>query len=344
MITESVDRSRDPEDMLGYVLSWPRLLGEGAAYPLDLPSALKNKSAIVCCGMGGSAIGASIVGEYLQDQLKVPYQVVRDYELPTHVSADTLVLAISYSGNTEETIACYEAARERGATVLVISTGGTLIKRAETDGVPAIAFEGGLQPRASLPFTLGLLLSVFSHLEYVGDQSETIEVARRHLKTLITNPEDAAVQAVVEALPTRIPIVYGAGWLGEAARRFKGQICENGKQTAAFEVLPEQNHNALVGYEFPANLPNQAVFVLLRSPGEHERHRLRLEITKDLLVRRGLPFAELLATGEDRLAQLCSVLYRGDLASVYLAYRNGTDPTPVEVITELKARLAAPPA
>ncbi|MEJ7660489.1 MAG: SIS domain-containing protein [Hymenobacter sp.] len=260
----------DPDNMLGHVLAWPKLLElgwEAGGLPSEQQASLKAKRQIVCCGMGGSAIGAGIVGDYLVDQLTVPYLVVRDYDLPPFVDEDTLVLCLSYSGGTEETLSAYAQAKQRGAAVLAVATGGTLLTQAATDDVPALRFEYPGQPRVSLPIMVGLLLRLFGELGYVSDQSAAVNAAGATLASLAQTSErdPSAAEALAAELAGMVPIVYGAGFLAEAARRLKGEANENSKQTAGWEVLPEQNHNALVGYEFPADMPAHVRFVLLRS-------------------------------------------------------------------------------
>lgn len=330
----------DPQDMLGHVLDWPELLEQGYSHSVTLSDSLKKKTSILCCGMGGSAIAASIIGGYVSDDVTVPYEVVRDYTIPAYVGPRTLVLCLSYSGSTEETLACYAAAREAGAAILVVTTGGELAEQAKADGVALVTYPGGLQPRASLPFVIGLQLNIFSRLKYISEQDDDVHESIDHLRDLVMDDQvrrDARVAA--NALHGRIPIIYGSGFLGEAARRLKGQISENANQTAAYETLPEQNHNALVGFEKPDKLRDTAVFVLLRSALEHHRHSLRFTVTKELLHKHGLPIVELEASGPTPFTALCSSLYWGDLLSVELAYRNGVDPTPEDIIGKLKERL-----
>ncbi len=336
MTNQSTAPPLDPADMLGQVTAWPRLLRQGWDQPLDLPTHLAGRRAIVCAGMGGSAIGAGICAEYLADQLTVPMTVVRDYDLPHWVDEQCLVICQSYSGGTEETLAAYQQAVSRRAAVLVITTGGALAERASDDRQPLIRYTYEAQPRAVLPLNLGVLLRVLSELGYCPESDPT--GALSELDQLVAG--DFTGEQLAKRMHGRLPIIYGAGWLGEAARRLKGQVSENAKQAAAWEVLPELNHNALVGYEYPADLADHLIFVLLRSSLEHPRHQRRFTITKDILDQRGLSWLEINGRGADRLSQLVTVLYQGDLVSVRLAYRNQVDPTPVEIITYLKEKLA----
>ncbi len=344
------DHALDAEDMFGAILAWPDRLRAGFATKIgtdprgqSLSDDYRTARNIVVCAMGGSAIGAGLVGELLADQLTVPFTVVRDYQLPAAVGPDTLVIAVSHSGGTEETLSAYRQAREQGARVLVITTGGELAQLAAADGVPTIEYECPGQPRAALPMVLGLWLKLLGTLGYASDQSDAVEHAVSQLDEItrdVRATEDNLAAQIADHMAGKVPIVYGAGFLGEAARRMKGQISENADQTAAWEVLPEQNHNAVVGYEFPSDLGASATFVLLRSALEHPRHAARFEFVKGLLDRRGLTYIEIHGSGPDRLTQLVSVVFWGDLASYDLARRNGVDPTPTAVIQELKAALA----
>lgn len=334
-MTPEASQPIDPQDMRGQVLAWPNLLAQGYAEPLPDMSELIGKRQIVCCGMGGSGIGIGIIADLID--FRIPYRVVRDYTLPASVDADSLVICTSHSGGTEETLACFEEAKQRGAAILAITTGGELAKRAEAAGVPCVIFEHDSQPRAALPVALGLLLKIFATLspDEVSFEAE-VEQAVATLRELAAETPDPEL---VDAMAGRIPFVYGAGLTAEAARRMKGEISENAKQTAGFEVLPEQNHNALVGLEFPSPLGEKLCGIFLRTSDEHPQVAKRFELTDALFQERGIPTVTIRGRGEGRLAELCSVLFIGDLASVDLAYRNGIDPTPVEVISDFKAKL-----
>jgi glucose/mannose-6-phosphate isomerase len=273
----------------------------------------------------------------------VPFTVVRDYTFPKYVGPKTLVVAVSHSGNTEETLSCYVQARQRKAKLLAVSTGGDLAAQARRDKVSLVKYGYPGQPRAALPMVLGIWLKLLPALRLAPDQAEAAAAAEQHITEIVdhvrhTKRHQAADLA--DQLTGRVPIIYGAGFLGEAARRLKGQISENAKQTAAWEVVPEQNHNALVGYEFPDGLAKAVTFVLLRSTFEHPRHGVRLDFVRELIGQRHLAAVELAATGPNKLSHLVSSAFWGDLTSVELASRNGVDPTPVDVIDQLKGRLA----
>ncbi len=332
--------------MLGHVLAWPELFESGYGTAVTLPPRLKRAERIVVCAMGGSGIGAALAGDYLADQLKVPYVIHRDYGVPEYVDKRTLVICVSHSGSTEETRSAYAAARERKAPVLAVTTGGPLADDAQRDKQALVTYVSAIPPRAATPYTFGLMLKVLATLGFASDCSEAVKPAVEHLRELAETARSTQRHlgaGLAERFHGRIPVIYSAGFLTEAGRRLKGQLAENAKQTAAWDVLPEQNHNGIVGLEYPDSLGQQALFVLLRTDVEHPRHALRFEFLKEQLDRRNLPHVTIQGTGPNRLAHQVSAIIWGDLASCELAKLNGVDPSPNEVIDSLKARLAEDP-
>ncbi len=332
--------------MLGHVLAWPELFDVGYGTAVTLPPRLKRVERIVVCAMGGSGIGAALAGDYLAAELKVPFAIHRDYDVPEYVDQRTLVICISHSGSTEETRSAYAAAQERKAPVLAVTTGGPLAEDAQRDKAALVTYVSEIPPRAATPYTFGLMLKVLVTLGFVPDCSEAVKPAVEHLRELANTARSTQRHfgaELAERLNGRIPVVYSAGLLTEAGRRFKGELAENAKQTAAWDVLPEQNHNGIVGLEYPDSLGRQAFFVLLRTDLERPRHALRFEFLREQLDRQHLPHVTIQGSGPNRLAHQTSVIFWGDLASCELAKLNGVDPSPNEVIDSLKARLAEDP-
>jgi glucose/mannose-6-phosphate isomerase len=333
----------DPQGMRQCVLDWPTLFEQGYQSKLKLPEACRKAKQVVFCCMGGSATGSGILGDYLAPDLKIPYIVHRDYGVPGFVGKGTLVVCVSHSGETEETLSAYDEAKRRGAMLIVVTTGGQLSDRATADKVTLIKYESTLQPRAAVPQVLGLLLRMAVSLGWAEDHEEIVPESVAHLQQISKTVSDTTQHSAADLakrMQGKLPIIYGSGLTAEAARRLKGQISENAKQTAAWEVVPEENHNALVGLEFPENLRDQVVFVTLRTGYEHPRDRLRFEFLDSTFASRGLAGATVQGTGPHRLSHLLTVILLGDLASVLLAEHNGVDPTPVDIIGELKAHLA----
>lgn len=338
----------DVADMLGHLEALPAQLE--AAWRLvsafDGPAACHNLDHVVVAGMGGSAIGADLVRGLCADQLQVPFLVWRDYGLPAFVGPRTLVIVSSNSGGTEETLSAVERALSVGAPIVGMTTGGPLAARLAAAGQPVLRFDYQGQPRAAIGYSLLLALGVLSRLGYLPDQSPAVAAAIAAVREAAahfgppvptaTNP----AKALAEALQNRATVIYGAGFLAPVARRWKGQWNENAKHWAFFEELPELNHNAVVGYEFPATAAYLLHVVLLSSPLLPSRIALRCTATAELLERRRIPHTTVKAWGDGPLAHLLSAVAYGDWTSYYLALLDGVDPTSIAAIDSLKARLA----
>jgi glucose/mannose-6-phosphate isomerase len=347
-----LDRPRADEldrgDMLGAVAALPRQLTAGhaaAAAELRRLRAPGRPTAVVVCGMGGSAIGGDLVLAALPE-LPVPAQVVRGYRVPAWTGPGTLVIAVSYSGDTEETLACTEQARHAGATVVCVSSGGRLAALAETNGQPLLRVPGGGQPRAAVGSLAAPLLATLAWAGLCPGGEEDVEEAA----ALLRDGNDALAVGVPEAANAakrlarrsfqRQVVVYGAGLTVPAARRWKGQVNENAKAPAFFNELPELDHNELMGWTSLPGVSAASLAVFLEDEREDPRLRRRAELTARGLAGRGVAVERVGARGGSRLARLFSLVQLGDYASVYLALLYGVDPTPVGAIQELKAELA----
>lgn len=312
----------------------------------EAPAALRDLDNIVVAGMGGSAIGADLVRGLCADQLRAPFMVWRDYGLPAFVGPRTLVIASSNSGGTEETLSAVERALAVGAPVVGLTTGGRLAARLAGAGQPLIRFDYQGQPRAAVGYSMLLVLGVLSRLGYVAEQTAAIragiaavrEAAAHFGPTISSDSNDA--KKLAEALQDRATIIYGAGFLAPVARRWKGQWNENAKRWAFFEELPELNHNAVVGYEFPVDAANLLHIVILCSDLLPPRMGLRCAATAELLDRQHVPHTSVRAWGDGALAHVLSTVTYGDWTSYYLALLDGVDPTGIAAIDYLKARLA----
>jgi len=309
-----------------------------------LVAADRPNGAIVC-GMGGSAIGGDVVGACL-DGLPVPYQVVRGYELPAWVSEHTLVFAVSYSGNTEETLACVARALARGCRPVCVASGGRLAELAGQRDLPLVTVPAGLQPRASIGFLstpIGVALEVAGLASGFDEQvAEAIEVTAElgaELGPQVADDDNEA-KSIARRLLDRLPVVYGAGVTAPAARRWKGQLNENAKTPAFFNELPELDHNELAGWATNPGVAGRVVLVLLDDPAGDERLRRRLALTAASVQPRVAGVVRVVARGVLPLARLVSSAYVGDFASLYLALLYGVDPGPVAVLEDLKARLS----
>ena len=348
----------DPENMYGHIDGLPDQLqvAWNLGHELPLPSwpAISAATAIrqvVIAGMGGSAIGGDLLSAYLEPWSKVPIFVHRDYDLPACAAGpETLVIASSHSGNTEETLDAFGRALARNCRILTISTGGKLAKAAAGAGVPAWTFEHHGQPRAAVGFSFGLLLAVFARLGLVAEPqaiavefSAAVEAMRLQQQTLRAEVPVARNPAkrMAGQLIGRYVSVLASGLLSPVARRWKGQVSEIGKAWAQFEFIPEADHNTLAGTLNPEELLSHLIVLFLHSKADHPRNALRLEYTRQVLMTEGINTDFFEASGESRLASQWTALHFGDYVSYYLAMAYQVDPTPVTALQKLKARLDA---
>lgn len=347
-VIETVEaiRAADPGDMLARVKDLPAQVRDAWAITrrAPLPPHYADVRSIVVAGMGGSAIGGDLAAALVAGELKVPMTVHRDYGLPGYVGRDTLVLTSSYSGNTEETLTALDEAKRRGAKVMCLTTGGKVAAFGRANGYPVLTFSYSAQPRAALGYSLGLVLGVLGRLGFVRDLSADIEAALADVARLEERVHEGArtndAKQLAIALHRRIPFAYGAGVMGVMARRVKGQFNENAKSWAAFDVLPELNHNAVVGFPEPPLAREALAVLLLRSERDHPRNQLRWDVTRELLDRAGVPHHTLRFPGSSSLSEVLQLTYFTDHVSFYSALLNRADPSPVASIDFLKDRLA----
>jgi glucose/mannose-6-phosphate isomerase len=344
----SMYRKADPENMLARIRELPVQCRRayGAAIEFPLPPDYADVDRVVVLGMGGSAIGGDLVRSLAVAEAKVPVIVHRDYGLPAFVDARTLVIASSYSGNTEETLSAFEPALKTGARMLAVTTGGRLAEMATANGVPVFKIDYKSQPRAALGYSFIPTLAVLQRLGFVKDISADIDEAVRVLESLSARLDEKSPESsnpakqLARRLYGRLPVIYGAGIAAEAAHRWKTQLNENSKAWAFYEVFPELNHNATVGFEFPPEVARLVRVVMLRSPLFNERVKLRYQVTAELLEKAGVACEHVDAEGKSPLSQVMGLVMFGDFTSYYLALLYRVDPSPVKVISYLKDRLA----
>ena len=336
----------DPGGMLGDVLAQPLQLGDALwrAQSADIGNR-DRPGGLVVCGMGGSAIGGDLAAAALGDRATRAITIVRGYALESWTGPDSLVLCSSYSGDTEETLACFVAAGAAGAGRVALTTGGKLAEAAREEGVPVIGVPSGMQPRAAVLYMLvGTLECAAACGAAPGVHSE-IDTATALLERLVERwgpdaPEDSQPKAIARALRGTIPVLHGAGPTVAPARRWANQLNENANAAAWWSELPEANHNQICGWERGrAAAPLSAVF--LADPDQHPRVHSRIELTAGEVERAGVPVLRVESRGDSRLERVLSLVLLGDLVSVYLAALDGVDPTPVEPIERFKAALAA---
>jgi glucose/mannose-6-phosphate isomerase len=327
----------------GYELAHERLAGAFFGTFPAIPPAEPDGLAV--CGMGGSAIGADLVLACLPG-LAVPSVVVRGYALPEWVDAETLVVVVSYSGETEEALACAARARSRGCAPVCVASGGRLAAFAEAEGLPLVLVPGGGQPRAAVGWLSMALLATLEASglchEHAGDVAAAAAQLEADVGTLGPDSPDAAnpAKTLARRLEKRLVVAYGAGPTGPVARRWKGQINENAKAPAFFNELPELDHNELMGWTSLPHLTSSAVALFLQDETGDERLARRVALTARDYEAVGVATEKVTARGDTRLARLFSLVQLGDYVSCYLALLYGVDPSPVDAIQTFKASLA----
>jgi len=336
----------DGAGMLGLVAELGDQLAEGWRISRELELPWPAPSAVVILGMGGSAISGDLVKAIWADRISVPVEVVRGYDLPAWVGPDTLVIASSKSGDTEETLSALETALSRRCPVVCVTTGGTLGKVAGAAGLPLAVFPDHGSPRGSVGWPIAIIAGILERagvLELDDAEMEAgVSAARAAVARCapVVATADNPAKQLAWSLVDRFVIVTGSGFMAPVARRWKAQLNENSKATAVFEELPEATHNTVVGFEQPESLRDHLAVVILRSELEHPRNALRAQLLGDLVETGQIWHAFVEAQGEGRLGQVLDAMVTGDYVSVYVAFMYAIDPTPIDVIDHIKQQLS----
>lgn len=339
----------DKQGMLKAVEDFPRQCQEAVsiAKSISLNIDLPKVSSILILGMGGSGISGDIIKVLLEGELSIPILVNKDYTLPNFVDEKSLCFALSYSGNTEETLNGFDQALGRGSCIISIATGGILAKRAHQHRLPLIKIPSGFQPRAALGYLTLPILVILARLNLVKNQTEEIKETLNLLKKKESEwnrkkpLEKNETQMLALKLSGKVPIVYGSqGVTGVAALRWKCQFNENSKIPSFWHTFPELNHNETVGWELLKSVTQKFCLILLRDKDGEERIKRRIAITKSLIEKQFGQVLQVWAEGKSKLAKTFSLIYFGDFTSAYLAILNGVDPTPVQKVEILKKKLA----
>lgn len=333
----AVDRAGALADVEATPQQWTRAAAL-AAERIDLSAA----DAVVVCGMGGSAIGGQAAAVLAEPRLGVPVLSRRGFDLPAFVGPRTVVVAVSYSGRTEETLAAFDAAHDRGARLLGISGGGPLAERCAAYGAAHVTVEPGPQPRHAFGWLTVPLLAALGLDDGIDEalaaQREVLGACARDVPTS-RNP---AKQVAARLAVAPIVAAYGAGSLASvAARRLGTQLNENAKLPVVAAELPELGHNEVVAWQSPSAYDGAAVVWLRDPPGEHPRVTARVGIVDALVRDRAATVDTLSARGEHPLARLAALVLAVDLVSVYTAVARGEDPTPIPHIDRLKQELGS---
>jgi glucose/mannose-6-phosphate isomerase len=333
-------RSTDSEGQLDDVLAVPDHLRDALWRYESAGIGELQASGLVVCGMGGSGIGGSLAAAALGDRLSKPLLVVRDYELAPWTPPDHAVLCMSYSGNTEETLACFAAAEALGGPRIVATTGGALADAARAAEVPVVGIPSGIQPRAAVGYMFAIAAEAATTTGVALGMRTEIDAAAAALEAEREALVERAAELAAQVEGT-IPVIYGADLTAPVAYRWKTQVNENAKQPAFTHELPEMDHNEIVGWE---GAPSAGRFtaIFLTDSDQHPRQRQRAELTAELIDEGAERVLTIEADGETRTQRMLSLVMLGDLVSLHLAARRGLDPSPVAVIEDLKDKLGRP--
>jgi glucose/mannose-6-phosphate isomerase len=339
----------DAQNMLAHIDGLPEqfLTAWKTGLAQALPESFKTAQQVVICGMGGSAIGGDLLGGLMNVGGRVSVVASRSYDIPAWAKDQTLIVASSFSGNTEETLGAYQEATQRGLPILAITTGGKLAEQAKANGHALWQFDHVSPPRAALGWSLGMLLALAHRLDWLpnleADVAEAYALMQKYRpiygidNAAATNPAKRLAGQYIE----RMPAVFGSGAFEVVARRWKTQLNENSKIWAMYEAMPEANHNNVVGIEFPEFLIPKLLVQFIRSAKyDHPRVALRYDLTGHMYMTHGLLTDTFTVDGESLLAQMMHAILFGDYLTFYAAVAKNADPTVIVPIDELKAMMA----
>jgi glucose/mannose-6-phosphate isomerase len=308
---------------------------------INLSNLKKNNfSSIVFCGLGGSAISGDLLIDYLTEELKLPFKVMRGYNLPSYTNDDTLVIISSYSGNTEETISCSEQAMKKNCSIVVIASGGKIWEEANKNRIPAIKIESGFQPRYTLGLSFFSLLKLMQEFGFVNEEKtvkKIIDLWQKRGEEF--SKENNQAFHIAEQLIGFIPVIYSAEFLSSAGYRFKSQINENSKLHTFHHTIPEMNHNEIIGWESYSEKQFQAKVIYLLDKEYHHQNMKRFSILKELLGEQKVEVLTLESIEKDRKVRIMDLIFLCDWISFYTSVLRGFDPSEIDFIHEMKKRL-----
>jgi glucose/mannose-6-phosphate isomerase len=340
----------DPSGLASRILGLPDQIAEAwtAARALELPPSYREARNIVVLGMGGSGIGGALMERLLiEGGAPARLRTVRGYRLPADIGKHALVFASSNSGDTEETVAAFADALERGCMCIAITAGGRIASMARDAGVPLLAVNWHAEPRAALGWSFAAPLAICGKLGLIPDADESLAGALDEMREVAAqcHPDSSEQKNTAKQLARRVagrlPLFVGAESFAPVAYRWRTQTNENGKSWAIADELPEMNHNAPVGYGLPQRIVPLLHAVLLRHASVHPRVALRFDATRDQMQRAGVSAEIVDVTGSTLLAQVLRGVMLGDMMSYYLGLLNVVDPSPVDALVELKEFLAS---
>lgn len=351
----SVIRDIDKKNMLQFIERTAEFLRDATSRAEALQIPVKTKvlgrtityqrpKNVIVVGMGGSAISGDLLKGWLFDKASVPVETCRDFILPAYADHESLVVAVSYSGDTEETLSAFLQAVERGCIPISLSSGGRLQKIAQRLKTPHIQIPADFPaPRSAIAYLLMPLVVLMKKLRIVTEVepeiTETFRIAERVSQEngVATSSTTNKAKKIASEICNTVPVVYGFRQYSSVARRLKCQFNENSKMPSRFDSFTELDHNEVVGWEAPMSLTKNFSIIIIRDREEPPQITQRIELTKQIVSPRVHKVIEIESVGQRRLAKMLSTIQIGDFASAYLALLKGIDPTPTETLAHIKA-------
>ena len=344
-----MNKDIDTQNMFGSIWNFPDNIIEAMKIgsSIVLQNNFSKVEKVIVAGMGGSAIGGDVTSALIENELDIPFIVIRGYQLPNWVDDRTLVICSSYSGDTEETLSAFDDAQSKNALICSITTGGTLVDKCLSSGCDVINIPDGLQPRAALAFSFVPMLYLLGKVGKISLESISwLRKAAQLLKDVregysIDDPSNPT-WSLAQKIKCCLPIIYtGSERLNPVAIRLKGQLCENGKMLAYNNSLPEMNHNEIEGWENNKELFEQYYIIWLKDKDDHGRIKLRQKATQEILRKNGVKQIALKMKEKSFSERFLHMIHYGDWLSYWCALAHKSDPGPVEKIIQLKKKLAS---
>ena len=308
---------------------------------INLSKLKKNKfSSIVFCGLGGSAISGDLLCDYLSGELEIPILVTRGYNLPKFVNENTLVIISSYSGNTEETISCFEQALKKNSKIVVITSGGKIGAIAEANSMPIVNIQGGFQPRYALGLSFFSLLKIMQELGIASEENRAKKIIDLWQKRGDEYAEDhnKAFQ-IAQQIVGFIPVIYSSEFLSSTGYRLKCQLNENSKLHAFHNTLPEMNHNEIIGWESYKEKQFHSKVIYLIDKEYHPQNKKRFETLKEMLAEQNIEVLTISSDEENKKVRIMDLIFFVDWISFYVSVLRGFDPSEIDFIHRMKQRL-----
>ena len=341
MVIEDFVKKYDSQNQINVLQKSHEQLIEAWNFRIDLSGLKKNKfSAIIFCGLGGSAISGDLLKDYLSGELQIPFIVIRGYNLPSYTDENCLVIISSYSGNTEETNSCFDQALKKKSKIIVITSGGKIAETATSYNIPVIKVRGGFQPRYALGLSFFSLLRIMQELGLADEQANSKKIIELWQKRGIEYTSDNSLpMQIAEEIVGFIPVIYSSEFLSSTGYRMKSQFNENAKLHAFHNTIPEMNHNEIIGWESYKEKQFQTKVIYLLDREFHPQNLKRFEVLKEMLTEQKVEVITLTSSEENKKVRIMDLIFLADWISFYAAVLRGFDPSEIDFIHRMKQRL-----